>query len=138
VVGGHSQATQVLDPILAPTPEGIKLADILLSLGTEIDAGILGKPILGAFTRYVLGDEIAGGRRIPREPVWDTLLRTLWPPFVLAREGLSLFSGADNVYWMFDEFLRKVALLFLSEGTVEAGGNRHPRRRDRHSHRRRP
>jgi len=47
--------------------------------------------------------------------VWDPLLRTLWPPFVAAREGLLNFPGAENVYWLFDEFLRRAALLFLSE-----------------------
>lgn len=111
----NSQATQVLEPILAPTTEGVKLADILLNLGSAVDGGILSKPALGAFTRYLLGDEIAGWLKIPREPVWDPMLRTFWPPFVAAREGLLNFPGAENVYWLFDEFLRQAALLFLSE-----------------------
>lgn len=110
-----AQAEQVLDPILRPTPEGIKLADILLRLGTPIDAGILTKPILGAFTRFMLGDEIAGWLRIPREPVWDPLLRTAWGPFVAVREGLLPFPLAPKAYWLFDEFLRKFALFYLSE-----------------------
>ena len=109
------QAAQVLTPILAPTPEGIKLADILLNLGSVIDAGILSKPILGAFTRFMLGDQIAGWLKIDREPVWDTLLRTAWGPFVAVREGLLPFPLAPAAYWLFDEFLRKAALLFLSE-----------------------
>ncbi|WP_442875159.1 oxygenase MpaB family protein [Actinoplanes sp. NBC_00393] len=111
----NSQADEVLDPILAATPEGIKLADILLKLGTPIDAGILTKPILGAFTRFMLGDEIAGWLKIPREPVWDPLLRTAWGPFIAVREGLLPFPLAPKAYWLFDEFLRKAALLFLSE-----------------------
>ncbi|MEU4424496.1 oxygenase MpaB family protein [Actinoplanes sp. NPDC024001] len=111
----NAQAEQVLTPILAPTPEGIKLADILLKLGTPIDAGLLSKPILGAFTRFMLGDEIAGWLKIPREPVWDPLLRTAWGPFVAVREGLLPFPLAPKAYWLFDEFLRKAALLFLSE-----------------------
>lgn len=111
----NSQAEQVLDPILAPTPEGIKLADILLNLGAEIDAGILSRPILGSFTRFMLGDEIAGWLEIPREPLWDTLLNTLWGPFVWAREGLLPFPGAQETYWLFEEFLRKFALFYLSE-----------------------
>jgi hypothetical protein len=111
----NSQADQVLDPILRATPEGVKLADILLNLGSSVDAGILSKPILGAFTRFMLGDEIAGWLRIPREPVWDTLLRTAWGPFVAVREGLLPFPLAPKAYWLFDEFLRKAALLFLSE-----------------------
>ncbi|MFC7109949.1 oxygenase MpaB family protein [Nonomuraea rubra] len=111
----NSQAEQVLTPILAATPEGIKLADILLNLGSSVDGGILSKPILGAFTRFMLGDEIAGWLKIPREPVWDPLLRLSWRPFIAVREGLLPFPLAPEAYWLFDEFLRKAALLFLSE-----------------------
>ncbi|GID90731.1 secreted protein [Amorphoplanes digitatis] len=110
----NAQAGQVLDPILAPTTEGVRLADILLKLGTPIDAGILSKPILGAFTRFMLGDRIAEWLDIPREPVWDPLLRTAWGPFIAVREGLLPFPLAPQAYWLFDEFLRKAALLFLS------------------------
>ncbi|MEV4289595.1 oxygenase MpaB family protein [Nonomuraea bangladeshensis] len=111
----NSQAAQVLTPILAPTPEGIKLADILLNLGSSVDAGILSKPILGAFTRFMLGDQIAGWLKIGREPIWDPLLKVAWGPFVAVREGLLPFPLAPEAYWLFDEFLRKAALLFLSE-----------------------
>ncbi|WP_219510598.1 oxygenase MpaB family protein [Nonomuraea ceibae] len=111
----NSQAAQVLDPVLAPTPEGVKLADILLNLGSGVDGGILGKPILGAFTRFMLGDEIASWLRIRRELVWDPLLRVSWKPFIAVREGLLPFPAAPEAYWLFDEFLRKAALLFLSE-----------------------
>jgi hypothetical protein len=111
----NAQAAQVLTPILAPTPEGINLADILLNLGREIDGGLLSKPILGSFTRFMLGNEIAGWLRIPREPIWDPLLRTAWGPFIAVREGLLPFPLAPEAYWLFDEFLRKAALLFLSE-----------------------
>jgi hypothetical protein len=111
----NAQADQVLDPVLRATPEGVKLADILLHLGAPVDAGLLSKPILGAFTRFMLGDEIAGWLRIPREPIWDPLLRTAWGPFVAVREGLLPFPLAPKAYWLFDEFLRKAALLFLSE-----------------------
>ncbi len=110
-----AQAAQVLTPALAPTPEGVKLADILLNLGSVVDAGLLSKPILGAFTRFMLGDQIAQWLNIGREPVWDTLLRTAWGPFVAVREGLLPFPLAPAAYWLFDEFLRKAALLFLSE-----------------------
>ncbi|NRQ37923.1 DUF2236 domain-containing protein [Nonomuraea sp. NN258] len=111
----NSQAAQVLTPVLAPTPEGVKLADILLGLGATVDAGILSKPVLGAFTRFMLGDQIAGWLRIPREPVWDPLLKLSWGPFIAVREGLLPFPLAPEAYWLFDEFLRKAALLFLSE-----------------------
>jgi hypothetical protein len=111
----NSQAEQVLNPILAPTREGNNLADILLNLGSGIDGGILSKPILGAFTRFLLGDEIAEWLSIRREPVWDSLLRVAWGPFIAVREGLLPFPLAPEAYWLFDEFLRKAALLFLSE-----------------------
>jgi hypothetical protein len=111
----NAQAHQVLDPVLAPTTEGLALADILLNLGAEIDAGILSRPILGAFTRFLLGDQIAQWLNIPAEPVWDTLLKVAWGPFIAVREGLLPFPLAPAAYWTFDEFLRQAALLFLSE-----------------------
>ncbi|GAA3207542.1 oxygenase MpaB family protein [Actinocorallia longicatena] len=114
----NAQAAQVLTPILAATPEGIKLADILLNLGAVLDAGLLTTHILGALTRYVLGDEIAGWLKIPREPVWDAAFRELWPIFVAVKEGLLKITDAPpallGVYWAFDEILRLGALLFLS------------------------
>ncbi|MEV3927197.1 oxygenase MpaB family protein [Actinomadura coerulea] len=114
----NSQAEQVLTPVLAPTPEGVKLADILLNLGSTIDGGILTKPILGSLTRFMLGDEIAGWLKIPRDPLWDPLIRTLWPPFVAVREGLLDLTKAPKelrqLYWAFDEILRQGALLYLS------------------------
>jgi len=114
----NAQAKQVLDPVLAPTPEGIKLADTLLSLGTPIDGGFLTKPILGSLTRYILGDEIAGWLKIPQDPLWYPLIRDLWPPFVAVREGLLELTNAPpalrDLYWAFDEILRQGALLYLS------------------------
>jgi hypothetical protein len=116
----NAQAKQVLTPVLAPTPEGIKLADILLNLGSVIDGGILTKPILGSLTRFLLGDEIAGWLNIPKDPLWDPLIQNLWPPFVAVREGVLDITKAPkelrDVYWAFDEILRQGALLFLSEG----------------------
>ncbi|WP_216910586.1 oxygenase MpaB family protein [Nocardia noduli] len=111
----NAQAKQVLDPVLAPTPEGLKLSDILLSLGAEVDAGILSKPILGAFTRFLLGDKIADWLAIPKELVWDSLLDVAWGPFIAVREGLLPVPLAPEAYSLFDEFLRQAALLYLSE-----------------------
>jgi hypothetical protein len=118
----NAQAKQVLTPVLAPTPEGLKLADILLNLGSVIDGGILSKPILGALTRYVLGDEIAGWLKIPRDKLWDPVFQTAWEPFIAVREGLLSLEKApgalQKAYWAFDEILRLGALLFLSEGDL--------------------
>ncbi|MBF6175072.1 oxygenase MpaB family protein [Nocardia blacklockiae] len=112
----ESQARQVLDPILEPTPEGIDLAHKLLDLGVNLDLTLLSKPILGAFTRFVLGDKIADWLYITREPVWDPLLRFSWGPFVAVREGiLNIVPPTENAYWMFDEFLRQFALWYLAE-----------------------
>ncbi|MFE0027158.1 oxygenase MpaB family protein [Amycolatopsis sp. NPDC059021] len=110
-----AQAKQVLDPVLAPTREGVELADILLNLGSPVDGGVLSKHILGAFTRFLLGDRIADWLAIAREPVWDPLLKASWGPFIAVREGLLPFPGAPQAYWLLDEFLRKAALLYLSE-----------------------
>ncbi|MFI9407249.1 oxygenase MpaB family protein [Nocardia sp. NPDC052316] len=112
----NSQAAQVLDPILMPTPEGTALADRLLRLGVNLDLAILSKPVLGAFTRFLLGDKIADGLAIPREPVWDPLLRVSWGPFIAVREGLlPVVPLAPDAYWLFDEFLRQAALIYLAE-----------------------
>ncbi|MEV0707851.1 oxygenase MpaB family protein [Nocardia aurea] len=112
----NSQATQVLDPILAATPEGIKLADILLDLGANIDLTILSRGVLGAFTRFLLGDKIADSLYIPREPVWSPLLQVAWGPFIAVREGaLPIVPLAKETYWLFDEFLRRFALFYLNE-----------------------
>lgn len=112
----NAQASQVLDPILAATPEGIKLADRLLRLGNNLDLAIVSKGVLGSFTRFLLGDRIADDLHIPREIVWDPLLAVSWGPFVAIREGLlPIVPLAPDAYWLFDEFLRQFALVYLSE-----------------------
>jgi len=112
----EAQARQVLDPILAPTAEGNNLADLLLNLGADLDLTLLSRPILGAFTRFVLGDKTADWLAIPREPVWSPLLEFSWGPFLAVREGiLSAIPPAEDAYWMFDEFLRQFALWYVAE-----------------------
>jgi endo-cleaving rubber dioxygenase len=112
----ETQARQVLDPILAPTAEGINLADQLLSLGVDLDLTLLSRPILGAFTRFVLGDKIADRLVIPREPVWSPLLQFSWGPYLAVREGLlDVIPPTQDAYWMFDEFLRQFAMWYLAE-----------------------
>ncbi|MCC5574406.1 DUF2236 domain-containing protein [Microtetraspora sp. AC03309] len=112
----NSQAKQVLDPVLAPTPEGIKLADILLNLGSGIDGSLITKDILAAFTRFLLGDKIGDWMKIPKEPFWGGVLNTFWGPFIAVREGLlKVFPGTQSTYWLFEELLRQVLLVYLSE-----------------------
>lgn len=109
------QARQVLDPILAPTPEGIRLADMLLDLGFNLDLTLLSRPVLGALTRFVLGDQIADWLHIPREPVWSPLLEHAWGPFVAIREGLLTAGLPRETYWMIDELLRQFVLYYMAE-----------------------
>ena len=111
----NAQSRQVLDPILGPTPEGIELAEILLSLAAEIDGGA-SRPFLNAMTRYLVGDRIADDLRIGRDATWDRSVRTGWPAFLAFREALLPLPLAPKGYWAFDEFLRQGALFFLSEG----------------------
>ncbi|MFB7719265.1 oxygenase MpaB family protein [Nocardia sp. NPDC056100] len=110
------QAVQQLDPILAPTAEGKDLANQLLNLGANLDLTLLSRGVLGAFTRFIMGDKVADWLAIPREPVWSPLLEVAWGPFVAVREGvLSVAPVVDAPYWMFDEFLRQFAMWYLAE-----------------------
>lgn len=122
----NAQSRQVLDPILAPSPEGIELAHILLNLASEYDGGLT-KPMLHSFTRYCLGDQIANWLQIPREPT-DAMVATGWPPFVAAREAGLWFPFVPQGYWAFDEFLRLAVIFFLGDGktvniTIPTGNN---------------
>ncbi|MFE4462363.1 oxygenase MpaB family protein [Nocardia tengchongensis] len=112
----NAQAAQQLDPILAPTAEGHDLADQLLELGADLDLTLLSRGILGAFTRFIMGDKVADWLTIPREPVWSPLLEVAWGPYVAVREGvLAVAPVVDAPYWMFDEFLRQFVLWYMSE-----------------------
>lgn len=111
-----AQASQLLDPILGPTPEGLALADILLDMASDADQGLLSRRLLEAFTRYMLGDEIAEWLQIPRHPGLDESIRYGWPGFVALKEGGLRLPLAPELYWTFDELLRLGTLFFLSDG----------------------
>lgn len=112
----ESQARQVLDPVIAPTAEGVDLAHKLLDLGFNLDLTLLSKPILGAFTRFILGDKVADWLQIPREPVWSPLLEFSWGPFVAVRESvMGAIPPSADAAWMFDEFLRQFVLWYTAE-----------------------
>jgi endo-cleaving rubber dioxygenase len=115
-----AQSAQVLDPIVAPTREGIALADILLDIAAQRDligdGSNLLRPPLHALTRYMLGDEITDGLEIPRERYWDETVAWAWPRFVAIREGALLLPLPSEVFWVFDEILRTGVLFHLSEG----------------------
>ena len=115
----QAQAAQVLDPILAATPEGIALADVLLDiaqLDLNGDGRSLLRPPLHAMTRYMLGDDVTDSLQIPREPLWDDLVEWAWPRFVAIREGAILLPLAPHISWAFDEILRTGVLFYLGEG----------------------
>lgn len=124
----NTQSRQVLDPILAPTPEGVKLAEILLDLAAEYDRG-LSRPMLESFTRFCLGDQVATWLQIPRRPAWDNAIRSGWPPFIKMREGLlAVPVVVPQLFWIFDELLRQGVRFFLGEGkrvdiTMPTGNN---------------
>jgi hypothetical protein len=113
----NAQASQVLTPALAPTAEGVNLASILIDLGDRIDAGVVSPDLISAFTRYLLGDQVAGWLQLPQEPVWEPLIQAFWPLFVAAYEGLLVFPGTPALYGTFTQLLEQVALIYLSEGT---------------------
>ena len=114
-----AQAKQVLDPILAATPEGIELADILLDIAqvSLIDLNGDGvtplRPVMHALTRYMLGDAVTDSLQIPREPSWDGLIAWAWPRFVAIREGTLLFPLTPSLYWALEEILRNGVIFFL-------------------------
>jgi hypothetical protein len=81
----------------------------------NLDLTLLSRGVLGALTRFMLGDKAADGLNIPREPVWTPLLETAWTPYVLVREGLLNAGMPREAYWMIDEFLRQFVLFYMSE-----------------------
>jgi endo-cleaving rubber dioxygenase len=114
-----AQAQQVLDPVIAATPEGIKLADILLDIAqlSIIDLNGDGvtplRPVMHALTRYMLGDAITDSLQIPREDAWDDLVAWAWPRFVAIREGTLLVPLSPALWWTLEEILRNGVIFFL-------------------------
>lgn len=113
------QSDLTLDPVLASTPEGVALADILLTMAAG-DSGA-SRSALNAMARYMVGtnnagESIADMLQIPEEPFWDQGVRNGWPWFVRSRENGTAFPGSDTMYWTFDEMLRLAVLWGLNEG----------------------
>jgi hypothetical protein len=125
-----AQAPQVLDAVLAPTPEGKKLADMLLNLAADTDRGVFTRPVLESLARYFVGDQIADWLEIPRRPGQDRLLATAWPQFVRLKELGLIVPGISGLYWTFDEILRLGTLWYLGEGerlSIEIPDTNNPR-----------
>ncbi|MBG0566035.1 oxygenase MpaB family protein [Actinoplanes aureus] len=108
------QSAYALTPIMAPTPEGIDLADILLGLTSQIDLGVT-KGFQREFARYLLSDKVGDWLKLPRDYAARTLIEVGWPAYVAFREGLSPIMPTG--FSMFDRFVRGLAMLFLNNGT---------------------
>ncbi|WP_159325996.1 oxygenase MpaB family protein [Streptomyces tendae] len=111
----NAQSRQVLDPILASTPEGNELTDVLLDIVAELDAGLT-RPLINGFARYTLGDRTGDLIGLDREPFWKPLISAAWPLLVAFREGLIPLPLIPQAAWTVEEALRRFVLLFLSEG----------------------
>lgn len=117
------QSDLTLDPVIGPTPEGIKLADILLNLAAEYDAGLT-RPILNAMTRYMVGtnksgESIADMLEIPKDWFWDRGVKNGWPWFIAFRETGVWIPGVDSLFWAFDEIIRMGLLWAMNEDSPD-------------------
>ncbi|NUU22685.1 MAG: DUF2236 domain-containing protein [Streptomycetaceae bacterium] len=113
----ESQSRQVLDPVLAATPEGVELTDVLLGqLAEQTSLGGVDRPLVNAFARYLVGDRIADWDGIPREPFWQNAVAAAWPRLVAFREQLIPFPLVPPLAWTIDEAARRYILLYLTKG----------------------
>ncbi|MGA3562413.1 oxygenase MpaB family protein [Melissospora conviva] len=110
----HEQSQYVLTPLLAPTREGIDLADTLLNLTSSVDLGVT-KGFQREFARYLLSDRIGNWLRLPRDYVSRGVIEAGWPTYLVFREGLS--PVMPRTFSMFDRFVRGLAMLFLNNGS---------------------
>ncbi|PKT68940.1 DUF2236 domain-containing protein [Streptomyces populi] len=109
-----AQSRQLLDPVLASTPEGKALTDVLLGIVAQLDAGLT-RPLISAFSRYTLGDRIGDMIGLSREPILEPLIATAWPLLVAFREGLIPLPAIPAIAWTLEEALRRFVLVFLNE-----------------------
>ncbi|MFC5946423.1 oxygenase MpaB family protein, partial [Micromonospora harpali] len=113
----NAQSDQVLPRNMGPTPEGVKLTDILLGqLAEQTSPGSISRPLCNALARYLVGDEVADWDGIKREPVWDRVIPTAWPALVRFREGLVPLPLVPEAAWVLDEAARKYILFYLTKG----------------------
>ncbi|KHL09106.1 UNVERIFIED_CONTAM: Latex clearing protein [Mumia flava] len=109
----HAQSEQVLTPILAPTPEGKELAEVLLGLTAQIDLGVT-RGFLNEFVRYQLGNDVGDWLGLRRDYVSAGVIRAGWPTYIAFREGL--LPIMPRTFYMFDQFVRAIAMAFLNRG----------------------
>ena len=112
-----SQSDLVLPPNLGPTREGVELTDILLGqLAEQTSPASISRPLVNALARYLVGDQVADWDQIPREPLWDPVIRTAWPLLVRFREGLIPLPLVPEAAWVLDEAARRYILFYLTKG----------------------
>ncbi|MDQ0578494.1 oxygenase MpaB family protein [Streptomyces rishiriensis] len=110
----HKQADQMLWPIVSPTVEGISLTKALLGYIEDATLGLT-TGFVNEMVRYLIGDKCADWLGLPRDWVSRGLIQAAWPTYVAFREGLSPIVP-DGIY-LFDQFVRGVAMMFLNNGT---------------------
>jgi endo-cleaving rubber dioxygenase len=113
----NAQSDQVLTPAMAPTTEGVALADLILDISARgASPGGVARPLLNALARYLVGDQVADWSAIRREPLWGPLVRTGFPKWVALRENLIPLPLVPQIAWTIDELVRQYVLFYLSEG----------------------
>lgn len=113
----NAQSDQVLTPAMAPTSEGVALADLILDISARgASPGGAARPLLNALARYLVGDQVADWSAIRREPLWGPLVRTGFPKWVALRENLIPLPLVPQISWTIDELVRQYVLFYLSEG----------------------
>ena len=113
----NAQSDQILPRNMGPTPEGVILTDILLGqLAEQTSPASISRPMVNAFGRYLVGDQVADWDEIRREPVWGPLVANLWPILVRFREGLVPLPLVPETAWVLDEAVRRYILFYLTKG----------------------
>ncbi|MFD7814042.1 oxygenase MpaB family protein [Streptomyces sp. NPDC059785] len=110
----QAQAAQMLWPVVAPTTEGINLADTLLGYVEDPTLGLT-TGFISEMVRYLISDKYADWLGLPHDWISRPLIQAAWPTYVAFREGLSPIVP-DGLY-LFDQFVRGIAMLFLNNGT---------------------
>ncbi|MDI2027481.1 oxygenase MpaB family protein [Saccharopolyspora sp. TS4A08] len=112
-----AQSDEVLARNMGPTPEGVKLTDVLLGqLAEQTSPAGISRPLCNALARYLVGEQVAEWDGIQQEPVWDKVIPEVWPLLVKFREGLVPLPAVPEVAWTIDEALRQYILLYLTKG----------------------
>ena len=119
------QSDLTLDPVLGATPEGVELAEILVSIVSDVVAELdlgLSRSMLSSMARYMVGTNKAGQSigdmlQLDEHPLLDPGIRNGWPMFVALREQGAAMPGANHLFWGFDELLR-LGVLWGAAGGV--------------------